>query len=99
LTVFDRLVAAGENVTRLLDASRDAGVVVEAIIGADRARSLGPLRRIDSKQVRPDDLKVTVTYGGGGKGRWKPRPFTTEEFPAADYGVRRAGAKRCARAA
>jgi Type ISP C-terminal specificity domain len=84
--LFGRLVAAGENVTRLLDANRDARDVIESILGADRARSLGPLKRIDGKQLRPDDLKITVTYWGGGKGRWKPRPFTTDELPAAEYG-------------
>jgi len=86
LKLFDRFVAAGENVTRLLDANHDAHAVIESILGADRARALGPLKRIDGKQVRPDDLKITVTYWGGGKGRWKPRPFTAEELPAADYG-------------
>jgi hypothetical protein len=84
--LFDRLVAAGEQVTRPLDAARDAGDVIRAVVGADRARALGPLKRTDAKQVRPDDLKVTVTYWGGGKGRWKARPFTAEEVPATEYG-------------
>jgi Type ISP C-terminal specificity domain len=26
-----------------------------------------------------------VTYRGGGKGRWKPRPFKADELPGADY--------------
>jgi hypothetical protein len=85
LKLFDRLVAAGENVTRLLDANRDAHDVIEAIVGTDRARTLGPLKRLDEKQVRPDDLKLTVTYWGGGKGRWKPRPFMSEELPAVEF--------------
>jgi hypothetical protein len=55
------------------------------VVGADRARALGPLKRLDGKQVRPDDLKLTVTYWGGGKGRWKPRPFRTEELPATEF--------------
>ena len=84
--LFDRLAAAGEQVTRLLDAARDATDVIRAVVGADRARALGPLKRIDGKQVRPDDLKVTVTYWGGGKGRWKARPFMADELPAIDYG-------------
>jgi hypothetical protein len=84
--LFDRLVFAGEHVTRLLDAARDAEDVMQAVLGADRLRALGPLTRSDKKQVRPDDLKITVTYWGGGKGRWKPRPFRTEELPAIDYG-------------
>ena len=83
--LFDRLAAAGEQVTRLLDAGRDAGDVIQAVVGADRARALGPLKRIDGRHVRPDDLRLTVTYWGGGKGRWKPRLFTAEELPAADY--------------
>jgi hypothetical protein len=33
-----------------------------------------------------NDLKVAVTYWGGGKGRWKPGPFTLEEAPCADWG-------------
>src|SRR5205823_5273981 len=43
------------------------------------------LKRLDEKQVRPEDLKVTVTYWGGGKGRWKPRPFMEEELPAVGF--------------
>jgi hypothetical protein len=84
--LFHRLAAAGEYVTRLLDAGHDAGDVIQAVLGSDPARALGPLKRINGKQVRPDDLKVTVTYWGGGKGRWKPRQFMTEELPVADYG-------------
>jgi len=83
--LFDRLVAAGEQVTRLLDAARDASDVIRAVVGSERARALGPLKRVDGKQVRLGDLKVTVTYWGGGKGRWKARPFTAEELPATDY--------------
>jgi putative ABC transport system substrate-binding protein len=45
------------------------------------------LKRIDGKPVRPEDLKVSVTYWGGGKGRWKARPFTAEELPPTDYGA------------
>jgi Type ISP C-terminal specificity domain len=83
--LFERLVSAGEIVTRLLDANRDASDVIEAVLGADRVRTLGPLKRLDGKQVRPDDLKVTVTYWGGGKGRWRPRPFLADELPAVQF--------------
>ena len=83
---LDRLVVAGEQVTRLLDSGRDAGDVIKAILGADRARALGPLKRIDGQQVRPDDLKVTVTFWGGGKGRWIPRVYTADELPATEFG-------------
>jgi hypothetical protein len=83
--LFDRLVTAGEQVTRLLDAGRDAGDVIQTVVGADRARVLGSLRRLDGEQVRPADLKITVTYWGGGKGRWKPRPFMAEELPGSEF--------------
>lgn len=83
--LFDRLVTAGEQVARLLDAGRDAGDVIQAVVGAERVRALGPLKRVDGKQVRADDLKITVTYWGGGKGRWTPRPFMAEELPAMEY--------------
>ena len=84
--LFDRLVTAGEQVAWLLDADRSARDVIGSILGTDRERVLGPLKRLDGKQVRADDLKLTVTYWGGGKGRWKPRPFTVEELPAEEFG-------------
>lgn len=83
--LFDRLAAAGGQVTLLLDASRDPSVEIRTIVGAERARALGPLKKVDGRQVRPDDLKLTVTYWGGGKGRWKSRPFISDEVPASDY--------------
>jgi len=76
------LVDAGEQVGRLLDADRDAREVVEAVITPERAKLLGQLRRSDSDQVTADDLKLTVTYWGGGKGKWTPRPFLEPELPA-----------------
>jgi hypothetical protein len=83
--LFDRLVTAGDQVTRLLNTSGDASDVVQAIVGVDRARALGPLKRVGGKQVRPEDIRITVTYWGGGRGRWKPRPFMAEELPAIEY--------------
>jgi len=71
---------------RLLDADRDAADVIKAVVGADLVRAIGPLKRTDAKQVRPDDLKITVTYWGGGKGRWIPRAFRAEELPAVEFG-------------
>ncbi len=50
--LFNRLTAAGEQVTRLVDANRDAGDVIKAVVGADLARTLGPLR-MGGRQVRP----------------------------------------------
>jgi hypothetical protein len=32
-------------------------------------------------------LKLTVTYWGGGKGRWTPRAFTEEEKPENGYAM------------
>jgi Type ISP C-terminal specificity domain len=83
--LFDRIVAAGEKVARLLDANHDAREVIVAVLGADRARALGTLKRVDGEQVRPSDLKITVTYRGGGKGRWKQRPFMADELPALEF--------------
>jgi hypothetical protein len=76
----------GEQVTRLLNADRDAGDVIKTVVPTDRARALGPLKRIDAQQVRPDDLKITITYWGGGKGRWKPRAFMARELPSTEFG-------------
>jgi hypothetical protein len=35
--------------------------------------------------MTPDDLKLTVTYWGGGKGKWMPRAFLEAELPAATW--------------
>ncbi len=81
--VFDRLIDVGQTVIGLLDAHRDARDIVKAVLGHDRMSALGALRKQDGEQMTSDDLKIDVTYWGGGKGRWKPRPFTEEERPTA----------------
>ena len=80
-----KLVDVGEQVARLLDANRDARDIVNAVLSPERAKQLGRLRRRDGGQLTADDLKLTVTYWGGGKGRWKPRPFLDEEMPATTW--------------
>jgi hypothetical protein len=79
--LFAKLVDAGEQVTRLLDASRDARDVVEAVLTPTRAKLLGQMRRSDGGQITAHDLKLTVTYWGGGKGKWSPRPYLEAELP------------------
>jgi hypothetical protein len=86
--LFAQLVEKGEQVTRLLDANRDASDVIEAILGQARAAALGPLRRLDEEHLRPSDLKVTVSYWGGSRGRWKARSYTVGEAPIAAWGER-----------
>jgi hypothetical protein len=80
--LLGRLVDAGEQVARLLDAGRDARDVIEAVLTPERAKLLGQLRRLDGEQVTADDLKLTITYWGGGKGKWTSRPFLEPELPA-----------------
>jgi hypothetical protein len=57
------MVAKGEQVTRLLDTSRDARDVIEAILGRERAASIGPLKRSDGGHLGPDDLKLPLSSG------------------------------------
>lgn len=85
--LFEQLVTKGEQVTRLLDANRDARDVIEAVLGRERAALLGPLKRTDGGNLRPDDLKISITYWGGGKGRWKPRPFAIDDAPVEAWGA------------
>ncbi len=85
LDLFDRIVSTGEKVVSLLDFNRDPHEAIKALVGTDRVRTLGALKRIDGGQVRPADLKITITYWGGGKGRWKPRPFMAEELPTTEF--------------
>lgn len=79
--LFKRVVAAGDKVKRFLDPSVDAAALIEEILGRETIRALGPLKRVDGGQIRPDDLRVTVTFWGGGKGRWEPRDPALSEVP------------------
>ncbi|HWJ37310.1 MAG TPA: type ISP restriction/modification enzyme, partial [Sphingomicrobium sp.] len=79
------LVRAGEKVVRLLDANRDARDIIEAVLSPERAKHLAQLRRADGGTVTAGDLQITVTYWGGGKGRWKPRPFLEDEQAGAGW--------------
>ena len=83
--LLGKLVDAGESVIRLLDSARDARDVVEVVLSPARAKRLGQLRRSDGANITTDDLKVTVTYWGGGKGKWKPRAFLEEEQPGVAW--------------
>ncbi|MGK6316310.1 type ISP restriction/modification enzyme [Neorhizobium sp. DT-125] len=84
--LLEALVVKGEQVTRLLDADGDARDVIEAIIGRERAAGIGPMRRSDGGHLSPDDLKITITYWGGGKGRWRPHPFGIDDAPDEAWG-------------
>jgi hypothetical protein len=85
--LFEALVAKGEQVARLLDANRDAYDVIEAVLGSARAALIGPLKRADGGNLKPSDLKITITYWGGGKGRWKPRAFGVDDAPDEEWGL------------
>jgi hypothetical protein len=86
--LFERLVQSGEHVARLLDANRDARAVVLAILGEECAVALAPLRRRDGGSVMPEDLRVTVSYWGGARGRWVPREFASDEPSIETWGKR-----------
>lgn len=87
-TVFTDIVTVGEQVARLLDANRDARDVAAAILGSERLTALAPLRRLGGDQIRHNDLKITVNYWGGAKGRWVRRDFSSEELPLPEWGER-----------
>lgn len=59
--------------------------MIDAVLTPERAKHLGQLRRADGEQLTPDDLKLTFTYWGGGKGKWQPRPFLEAEAPGATW--------------
>ncbi|WP_228766228.1 type ISP restriction/modification enzyme [Pelagerythrobacter aerophilus] len=85
--LFDKLAAAGTKVTTLLDASVPAGALMRELLG-EQMGTLGTLRRSDGAQVRPQDLKITVGYWGGSKGRWLPREPHSEEVTLDILGER-----------
>lgn len=46
------------------------------------------MRRSDGEHIRSGDLKITVTYWGGSKGRWKLHPFSVDDAPDETLGKR-----------
>jgi hypothetical protein len=88
IELFEKLVSRGEQITRLLDANRNADDALVAILGRERLAAIGPLRRVDGGNLRPDDLNITISYWGASRGGWKPRNFTIEEAPLAPWGKR-----------
>lgn len=86
--LFERLVEKGEQVIRLLDADRDASEVIEAVLGHQRMASLGQMRRVDSENLHPADLKIEISYWGGSRGGWKPRVYAEGEVPIESWGER-----------
>lgn len=79
--LFQKLVDAGEQMVRLLDANLDARDVIDKVLTPANAKLLGQLRRADDAQIAADDLKISITYWGGGKGKWIPRAFLESELP------------------
>ena len=86
--LFERLVEKGELVARLLDSSRNASDVVLAVLGKERAATLGPLKRVDGGHLGPGDLRIAVSYWGGSRGRWKRRSAMAEEASLESLGER-----------
>ena len=85
-TLFRSLVDVGEVVARLLNAQVDARDQVRDVLGDERSVALAPICKQDGSALGPEDLKITVNYWGGAKGRWVPRPFATEEEPHQTWG-------------
>lgn len=79
---------AGNRIARLLNSYSDAQEEVIAVLDEKRTARLAQLRRQDGKAIRPEDLKITVNYWGGSKGRWVPRPFSHDEDPVPMWGER-----------
>jgi type ISP restriction-modification system protein/N-6 DNA methylase len=88
LNLFNRLAELGERVSKLLDANRDASESINAVLGAERAATLGALRRVDSGNLRPNDLRISISYWGGSRGGWRPRGYGAEETPMKSWGER-----------
>lgn len=85
-TLLDQLVQAGDKVAVLLEPSEDPEPVAAGIVGADRLRKLGDLRRRDGGAVEVDDLLVTASYYGAAKGDWRRRVFTEDEGALSSWG-------------
>ena len=84
--LFGRLARVGEKIAILLDPMGDAEPVAREILGQDRLRALGVLRRTDGAPVAAEDLAVTVTYYGPARGDWRQRAYREEEATAPAWG-------------
>lgn len=85
--LFDRLVRAGDAVAQLLDPEADAEPTVREILGDERPRMLGVVRRRTGTGVGVEDLRVTVSYFGAAQGKWQPRAFLREERAVPEWGA------------
>lgn len=86
--LFERLAELGNMVARLLSAHCDPHEQIIVVLGQERAAQLAQLRKLNGTAIRPQDLKVTVNYWGGAKGRWVARPFTADEYSLPVWGDR-----------
>jgi hypothetical protein len=60
--------------------------VLETVLGRELPATLGQMKRQEGGNLRPADLSLTVSYWGGSRGGWNPRPFAADEMPLAEWG-------------
>ena len=78
---------AGERIATLLEPSEDPEPTAAGVLGADRLRVLGVLRRVDGAPVEARDLNLTASYFGAAKGDRRPRVYREEESPVPEWGA------------
>jgi len=84
--LFDHLSEAGDFVASLLDANADALAHIHSVLGEAHAAQLAQLHKQGGSAIQPGDLTVTVSYWGGAKGRWQPRPYSDDETSLSALG-------------
>lgn len=88
LELLDRLAEAGATVATLLDMTADPRAALEATLGRARLAALAGPSRVGGGQVRPEEMRLTITYFASAKGRWIPRAYASSEEPLPSWGER-----------
>ena len=83
--LFKTLAASGDIVAQLLDSQARPDQAIKGILG-ERFRTLGVLTKAGARNVRAEDLVVSVSYFAAAPGKWLGRDYRVEEQPLLPWG-------------
>ena len=84
---FQEIAALGDRLARLLDPQRDAGSILQDLLGAE-LKTVAVVRRGDgATTVKESDLVVEYNYFGSATGRWEQRELDETELRHPDWGA------------
>ena len=85
--LHSRTARLGSDLVTLLDPESEPDSVLTRLLGKQRLKTLGVLRKGDGTAIQDSDLVVQISYFGGGRGRWIARDFRPDEHPHETWGA------------